>query len=220
MLCIVWLYLTVCPSLGEIWFHTQLWGELFNHLWCLHVAGKGLSNDQSVVHYIIWSYATRVQHVTMILTARGLLCLTRNHQHGIKSSWPNVTYLFDGTVTWLFRCVKQSHLITGQTVSWLKCRRLLKCGVIIYPVIVQCCVLQCLLPLCDSCYAFPPDKENPCNKKQCGYGADCVVSMDGLTARCQVSHHATYWSVSPVHCWCQWRNTVLSILHFLKNVIF
>ena len=38
---------------------------------------------------------------------------------------------------------------------------------------------------CDACYAFPPNKKNPCLDKECHYGAYCVSSKDGSSARCQ-----------------------------------
>ena len=44
--------------------------------------------------------------------------------------------------------------------------------------------------LCDrysvwSCYVFPPESKDPCSEKVCDFGAQCVSSIDGLTARCQ-----------------------------------
>ena len=35
------------------------------------------------------------------------------------------------------------------------------------------------------CYVFPPDMVDPCRDKRCSFGAQCVPSLDGLTARCQ-----------------------------------
>ena len=35
------------------------------------------------------------------------------------------------------------------------------------------------------CYMFPPGKVNPCTSKSCKFGAECMPSQDGLTARCQ-----------------------------------
>lgn len=35
------------------------------------------------------------------------------------------------------------------------------------------------------CYVFPPDARDPCRDKLCSFGAQCVPSLDGLTARCQ-----------------------------------
>ncbi|KAL8568100.1 hypothetical protein ACOMHN_000324 [Nucella lapillus] len=46
-----------------------------------------------------------------------------------------------------------------------------------------------LLCVCTSpvlaCYKFPPGKRNPCEGKQCNYGATCQPSLDGSEARCQ-----------------------------------
>lgn len=36
-----------------------------------------------------------------------------------------------------------------------------------------------------SCYVFPTELKDPCSEKQCSFGARCVASLDGLTARCQ-----------------------------------
>jgi len=36
-----------------------------------------------------------------------------------------------------------------------------------------------------ACYVFPPDMVDPCRDKRCSFGAQCVPSLDGLTARCQ-----------------------------------
>jgi len=36
-----------------------------------------------------------------------------------------------------------------------------------------------------TCYVFPPDMDDPCRNKRCSFGAQCVPSLDGLTARCQ-----------------------------------
>ncbi|GFR62640.1 agrin-like [Elysia marginata] len=35
------------------------------------------------------------------------------------------------------------------------------------------------------CYVFPPGKTNPCTNQRCLYGAECMPSQDGKTARCQ-----------------------------------
>lgn len=42
-----------------------------------------------------------------------------------------------------------------------------------------------LLPLTQCCYVYPPDVKDPCKEKECSFGAQCVPSLDGLTARCQ-----------------------------------
>lgn len=39
--------------------------------------------------------------------------------------------------------------------------------------------------LCLACYVFPADIRDPCRDKRCSFGAQCVPSLDGLTARCQ-----------------------------------
>jgi hypothetical protein len=38
---------------------------------------------------------------------------------------------------------------------------------------------------CHACYVFPADQIDPCRDKRCSFGAQCVPSLDGLTARCQ-----------------------------------
>ena len=50
------------------------------------------------------------------------------------------------------------------------------------------CVMSLLLLLgkCDGCYAFSTDFPDPCANKECEYGAQCVASLDGSSARCQV----------------------------------
>lgn len=45
--------------------------------------------------------------------------------------------------------------------------------------------LQVLIPVCNSCYVFPPGKKNPCADKECEFGATCVSTADGMEARCQ-----------------------------------
>jgi len=39
--------------------------------------------------------------------------------------------------------------------------------------------------LARACYVFPPETVDPCLEKRCSFGAQCVPSLDGLTARCQ-----------------------------------
>ena len=36
-----------------------------------------------------------------------------------------------------------------------------------------------------ACYVYPPDMKDPCEQKQCSYGAQCVPSLDGFSHRCQ-----------------------------------
>jgi len=36
-----------------------------------------------------------------------------------------------------------------------------------------------------ACYIYPADAKDPCGDKRCSFGAKCVPSLDGLTARCQ-----------------------------------
>lgn len=43
----------------------------------------------------------------------------------------------------------------------------------------------CWLSLGRSCYLYPSDMRDPCKGKVCSFGASCVASLDGLTARCQ-----------------------------------
>lgn len=35
------------------------------------------------------------------------------------------------------------------------------------------------------CYVYPAGARDPCADRRCSYGARCVPSLDGLTARCQ-----------------------------------
>lgn len=39
------------------------------------------------------------------------------------------------------------------------------------------------------CYVFPDDQRDPCVGKLCSYGAQCMPSLDGLTARCLCPEH-------------------------------
>ena len=88
----------------------------------------------------------------------------------------------------VFRSQKHSSSQLHQISSkWKPLLGLLTNSLILFPVILQCCVFLSLLNGCDSCYAFPPDKEDPCKNLECSYGAECVASMDGMSARCQVS---------------------------------
>ena len=50
-------------------------------------------------------------------------------------------------------------------------------------VILACC--WSVVSLVHSCYVFPPEMTDPCLDKRCSFGAQCVPSLDGLTARCQ-----------------------------------
>lgn len=43
----------------------------------------------------------------------------------------------------------------------------------------------CLLHPAYACYVYPPDMKDPCEQKQCSYGAQCVPSLDGFSHRCQ-----------------------------------
>lgn len=45
--------------------------------------------------------------------------------------------------------------------------------------------LLCFSHYASPCYVYPPDVKDPCLDKQCSFGALCVPSLDGLTARCQ-----------------------------------
>lgn len=47
-----------------------------------------------------------------------------------------------------------------------------------------CCFL-CCLSRGRSCYLYPSEMRDPCKGKVCNFGASCVASLDGLTARCQ-----------------------------------
>ena len=49
--------------------------------------------------------------------------------------------------------------------------------------VVYCFIF--LVPYVFSCYVYPPDVADPCRDKECSFGAHCVPSLDGLTARCQ-----------------------------------
>ena len=47
-----------------------------------------------------------------------------------------------------------------------------------------------------SCYAYPPDMTDPCEGKQCSFGAQCVPSLDGQTARCQCPEQCSHYGDS------------------------
>ena len=55
------------------------------------------------------------------------------------------------------------------------------------PLLLMLCVtaLSWLGPHVHCCYVYPPDVKDPCRDKPCSFGAQCVPSLDGLTARCQ-----------------------------------
>ena len=47
-------------------------------------------------------------------------------------------------------------------------------------------LLLLLLPhYASSCYVYPPDIKDPCSTMKCSFGAQCMASHDGFTARCQ-----------------------------------
>lgn len=48
-------------------------------------------------------------------------------------------------------------------------------------------VLSVCVPDCQSCYAYAEGIRDPCEDKVCEFGAICVASVDGTSARCQVS---------------------------------
>ena len=50
--------------------------------------------------------------------------------------------------------------------------------------IVVMLLFQILVPVCESCYVFPPGKKNPCANKRCSLGAICVSTKDGTDSRC------------------------------------
>ena len=56
-------------------------------------------------------------------------------------------------------------------------------SVIFTAVLLVLCSLLCT---CDGCYAFPPGVRDPCLDERCAFGAQCYVSLDGGSARCQV----------------------------------
>ena len=66
-----------------------------------------------------------------------------------------------------------------------KMRQNLFCSKPEYTLLLLVTLIHILLPVCDGCYAFPPGKRNPCEDETCHYGAICVISKDGLSARCQ-----------------------------------
>ena len=52
-------------------------------------------------------------------------------------------------------------------------------------IVVLFLVIALLVPYINTCYVYPPDVVDPCSNKECSFGAHCVPSLDGLTARCQ-----------------------------------
>jgi hypothetical protein len=52
-------------------------------------------------------------------------------------------------------------------------------------IVIFFAVAIATVPLTSCCYVFPADVRNPCADKHCSFGAQCAVSLDGLTARCQ-----------------------------------
>ena len=54
-------------------------------------------------------------------------------------------------------------------------------------VILLLTSLASMLGACNGCYAFSSDLPDPCSDVECEFGAQCVVSLDGSSARCQVS---------------------------------
>jgi len=45
--------------------------------------------------------------------------------------------------------------------------------------------LQVFIPVSLPCYVYPTGVRDPCNDRQCSYGARCTASLDGLSARCE-----------------------------------
>ena len=57
--------------------------------------------------------------------------------------------------------------------------------VICHHIVPLLCVLMICVPYIDTCYVYPPDVADPCRDQECSFGAYCVPSLDGMTARCQ-----------------------------------
>lgn len=55
----------------------------------------------------------------------------------------------------------------------------------IFLVMLIAAMLVLLLTVASGCYVFPAEAQDPCLSRQCRYGARCVPSQDGLSARCQ-----------------------------------
>lgn len=67
---------------------------------------------------------------------------------------------------------------TGSRLGILDLQRFRRLG-------LKVLVLMVIWPVCcRTCYVYPPGKVNPCAEKTCRYGAICVASLDGLSARC------------------------------------
>ncbi|KAK2184807.1 hypothetical protein NP493_252g05062 [Ridgeia piscesae] len=47
-----------------------------------------------------------------------------------------------------------------------------------------------------SCYVYPTDVTDPCQGKECSFGAQCVPSLDGQTARCQCPEQCSHYGDS------------------------
>jgi hypothetical protein len=52
-------------------------------------------------------------------------------------------------------------------------------------VLMMTVMMEMLVRKTGCCYVFPSDMKDPCQDVLCSFGAQCVPSLDGLTARCQ-----------------------------------
>lgn len=59
------------------------------------------------------------------------------------------------------------------------------CASFLHLIVLSTLILLSAPPHSNACYVYPSDVQDPCEHKECSYGAKCVPSLDGLTARCQ-----------------------------------
>ena len=84
--------------------------------------------------------------------------------------------------------ILHKHLICSKTQSMFPVTRsewtVYRSGCY-HSVLVCILVLSLWVHAVTPCYVYPADVRDPCHGKLCSFGAKCVPSLDGLTARCQ-----------------------------------
>lgn len=53
-----------------------------------------------------------------------------------------------------------------------------------------------IVNLADACYKFPADTADPCAEKECQFGAECKVRLDGKSAECVCPERCTSYGDS------------------------
>ena len=89
------------------------------------------------------------------------------------SLWRYLSAMINFTLYWFVACKMKRGVDAGKHVS------------VKLPCILACVITVLLVPRCQPCYVYPPDVQDPCKDKTCSFGAQCVPSLDGGTARCQ-----------------------------------